>query len=445
MKPVYFDIQPDIQDGYSTAKPTYIKYSTVTLEDGLVERFPLLAELRRKMDLLGVDELTFSSSVKVGSNLVTDTDNKPASISFDTLINMSDEEALNIKQYPVSPILTLRNHNYRLQLNAASDPNKLIPIFSQLMYFLNINEKNPENTEAAETAYAMVAELIQLGREEFLEKVNSPTKLRSFLRKKFDGPGAQRALDLLQSGLSLNHPLLEKKAVIALASGMESSTVKIKFPGGKLVLQTAEGARMLLGENAEETERLAEELEYKRGNINGVDVFYAEVIMPQSMLTPEQLEAIKTGKDLFVYGDGMGFRIPSTELHSALPLKVVGVYSTKEDTNVIIAPKDVVAIHGSDFDVDALMVITRELFTSKNNSFTSAEAIGQLFIDYKDLQEAIVAASNELTDPADIATLKEIFDKQSRRTRLLLEAESSVINEEDQQVFNREIELEFNK
>src|SRR5690606_1446271 len=41
--------------------------------------------------------------------------------------------------------------------------------------------------------------------------------------------------------------------------------------------------------------------------------------------------------------------------------KIVGFYDS-EGSNVIIAPKELVPLHGSDFDVDALFVIRRPSF-----------------------------------------------------------------------------------
>lgn len=424
MKPMYFEVQDHkVSDDYSTGKPIYVKYSVINLENSLVERFPLLRKLRKRMEALQVDELVFKSAVKAGMVTPLDREGKPVSLTFKDFIGMNAGEIMSVNEYSVPPILTLNNSNYRLQLNPASDPNKLVTIYSQLMYFLNINEQDPTKVDAAKTAYAMVAELIKMGKESFLDKVNSPTKLRSFLRKKFDGPGAERALDLLQAGISLNHPLLEKKAIVALASGMESATVKIKFGGGKLVLQTAEGIRMGMDLD-DQTYNAGNELEYKRGTINGVDVMYAEVIVPEALLTREQREAILNKRDLFVYGDGVGYRIPSTELHSAIPFKIVGTYSN-ENTNVIIAPKDIVAIHGSDFDVDALFVISRDIFTKDNYSITTAEAILTIINSYAALQESINSSLKELDDPAEKAKLEEIFDKMGRKIRLLETTEES--------------------
>lgn len=319
--------------------------------------------------------------------------------------------------------MELENFHYRLQHNPASDPNKQIPIYSQLLYFLNTYEGTQVE---AELTYKVIGDLIKMGTENFEKTVDTPAKLRSFLSKKLSGPGSERALELISSGISFSNPLIERKAIIALASGLADASIKIKFPGGKLVLQTSEGIHMMNPGALNSAEyKAGDELSYKFEDVevNGemTRVMYAEVLVPRSMLTPEQIENLGK-RSLFLYGDGIGFRIPSTELHSAVPLRVVGTYSAT-NTNVIIAPKELVPIHGSDFDVDALMVITRENYNSSNSSFTSAEAIRSLFEDFKEIHNALEAALSTLS-LEDQLEIRKYSDAVSRRMKLLLSDES---------------------
>jgi len=60
----------------------------------------------------------------------------------------------------------------------------------------------------------------------------------------------------------------------------------------------------------------------------------------------------------------VGFRIPSTNYHSMLPLKVVGFYPAPKgsNANIVIAPSMLVYYHGSDFDADSLFVIKKDKF-----------------------------------------------------------------------------------
>lgn len=75
----------------------------------------------------------------------------------------------------------------------------------------------------------------------------------------------------------------------------------------------------------------------------------------------------------------MGFRIPSTEIHSAIALKVVGFYDNA-GTNVVIIPEEVMVIHGADLDVDSLFIIVRENFDKdyliNGNTYGKGKSLG---------------------------------------------------------------------
>jgi hypothetical protein len=353
-KPVHFGVYPHEftrEDGskYKTAKPVYVKNSTVVLTDDLVSRFPLLGKLRDAMVRQDLDELVFKSAVKEGA---------PDTKYFTMQELLSDENL-------VIPKLELSNHNFRLQFNAAADPNKKVAIFTQLQYFLNVYGTSLDNNdyantqEAARKVYSLVADLIDMGADDIFSDIDS--SLKSFLRREFKGPASLRALEILNSGTDINHPLIEKKAITAITSAIEKETIKIKFNGGKLVLQSAEGISFYPGTD-QEVDESVNRLRYRNEMVNGRNMMVAEVILPRELLTPEQLEQVQGNKEpLYAMPDGFAFRIPSTELHSAIAFRVVGTYSNKK-SNVIIVPKEVVPIHGSDFDVDSLFVITREIY-----------------------------------------------------------------------------------
>lgn len=92
---------------------------------------------------------------------------------------------------------------------------------------------------------------------------------------------------------------------------------------------------------------------------------YTEVVAPKWWL--DKL-GYKIGDKSFVLTDeykdllntGMAVRIPTTGIHSAVAIKIVA--TTEEGFNRIIAPEELVALHGSDFDIDALFSIRRETF-----------------------------------------------------------------------------------
>lgn len=63
---------------------------------------------------------------------------------------------------------------------------------------------------------------------------------------------------------------------------------------------------------------------------------------------------------------GLAVRIPTTGLHSSLAIKIVAV---SDNTNFIIAPEELVILHGSDFDIDALFVMRREVVKKDNEKY----------------------------------------------------------------------------
>lgn len=333
--------------------------------------------------------------------------------------------------------MELSNRNHGFQHNPAADPNKGTSLFTQLLYFLNVyptelsNGNYATTQDAAQKSYDLLAELIKLGREDFEKQVKDGPSLKRFLLKKFDGPGAERALALLQEGISINHPLLANRSILSIASGMEKATVKVKFPGGKLVLQTAEGSDF---EN--------EDLQYKMEDVNGKRILVAEVIVPKEMLTKDQLEALAKGDSIYLLPDMLGFRIPSTELHSAIPMRIKRVYANNTLSNVIIAPKELVPIHGSDFDVDALFVITKELFNSSDSTVLSGLFVKEYIDAVKGIFESLSKLEQSST-PDFAKKVRYLRENVKKLSGLMsqIESEESPLIDEDVQ---NEYENEFN-
>lgn len=352
-KPVHFEIKKysvveDRVEVFSTAIPYYTKYSAIDLDDSIVERYPLLGKLRTFGEKMGVDEILFKSAVKEGMPVVRNENGELSkSFTFADIMRIADDdiEIAKIKRFVNTPILELSNSNYRLQHNPQADPTKGVSLFTQIIYFLNVYADKlsggdyATTQDAAQEVYTLIGELISLGRNKFKEEIgNDEASVIKFLKKSLSGPGAERALELVQNGISINHPLLEKRGIISIASGMEKATVKIKLPGGKLVLQSAEGSK---------SSGVETDLQYRFEDLNGKRILVADAIVPESLLTRDQRLALSRGESIYTLPDLLGFRIPSTELHSAVALRIVKTYNDKS-TNVIIVPKEIVAIHGSD-------------------------------------------------------------------------------------------------
>lgn len=357
-KPIQFGAKPINIDGYTTASPDYVKYSTINLSKDLISKFPALKTLHDIGVKLDVDEIVFKTGYKLGQPITLDENGDPKkSPSLSEILAYSDEDLRNFKdKWQRNSIVELSNNSFGFQFNAQANPLKQVSIFTQLMYMINAYPDElssgawPNVQEAARELYGIVGELIKSGKEEFMNNVVDEKSFVKFLKANLKGSGSERALQLLEGGVSIDNPLIERKAIIALASGLEKATIKTKFKGGKLVLQTPEGIAKYQDTKLFEKvdPKKLESLSYRKEKVFGDhEIIVAEVIVPAELLTKEQKDMIGTKNALYLMPDMLGFRIPSTDFHSAVAMRVVGVYSDKA-TNVIIGPKELVPIQGQD-------------------------------------------------------------------------------------------------
>lgn len=397
LKPVHYEIRPN-------GAPIYVKYSAVELTDELCREFPELRELRRAMESVGIpedkidefnklfdmvmgvdtkklksdveyrkthhkalksyiriveknpntiDEAIFNSAVKVGNP------SKPIKVEVDS----NGKLIFNKADFSEANVITLSNRSYRIQLNPGGkiDAEDGISTPSQLLYMLNSNGKNREQTKKVREAYA---EIQKLGHDVLKERLSlgnlSREDVEQVIKKELVDSARETQdnitfLDYIRNPkISLNFPFIVEKVINNLASRFTDNISDIRFPGSKFVLQSAFGSRHI---KLNREPRLVRD---EQGN------YYAEIIMPD---IPVIRRHIKEG-DLLVDKGTLkmfGFRLPSTEIHSAIPLRVVGFYPTKNQTNVVIVPREIVALHGSDFDVDSLSIV--RMSTNKRTPF----------------------------------------------------------------------------
>lgn len=346
IKPVHFEID---ENGI----PRAVKYSCVELTPELCAMFPILDKLRLTLENNEIDEVAFKSAIKVG---------RPKNIQK-TLADGS------IDTVNADSVLTLQNNNYRIQSNPEHDVDGQEVAFpTQLGYFYNFSGLN---NDLADKLFKAQEFLIKNGLNDILKRLGLSSKLlegesleltqnkqRDNLRKKLINEQAderdQRQNEFYANPkLGINTPFLVKKAITTMASMFKKATVAIKLPGAGLVLQSAYGTAIFKDAEGNEIER-----PLKWRDAEG----YAEVILPDFWQ-----DKFKIG-DSILFDTMVGFRIPSTELHSAVPLKVVGFYPNNK--NVVIAPPEIVFFHGSDYDVDKLYVMRREIYDKEVYSST---------------------------------------------------------------------------
>jgi hypothetical protein len=332
MKPAHYEVLS--KD--NVAMPVMLKYSSIVLTKELLSN-PMFAKLRKLNDFMenkNIDEIVFDSAMKVGRPL--------KSINIDSIYNSQDFSDIDVSQN----VRTLNNSNYRLQFNpSAKIDSKKISKPSQILYLISLFGHNDAN---ALKVYQAISKIIDLNLENddfYKDKSETKDKIKNSLK---DVSGSERIAELLNY-VDPSFPLVSTKSVIQLSSIFDSAFNTLKFSGSKLVLQTSEG-----------TEFKGDRLRYRldsKGNL------YAEVILPK------ELESVVG------LGTVIGFRIPSTEIHSAVPMKVVGFHSGK--SNTVIAPAELVALHGSDFDVDSLFMLRFDEY-GKNKSLLSKEDLDRL-------------------------------------------------------------------
>jgi hypothetical protein len=90
---------------------------------------------------------------------------------------------------------------------------------------------------------------------------------------------------------------------------------------------------------------------------------FSECIVPSSMakamgLSEGDMMKLDVGQNKKRM-QAMGTRIPSTGIHSVILFKIIGI---SENAERIIAPEELIRMHGSDFDIDSLFVMRRETY-----------------------------------------------------------------------------------
>jgi hypothetical protein len=352
LKPVHFEIDEN-------GVPRAVKYSCIELTDELCDMFPKLKQVRQALENNNIDEMVFESAVKVGkpTNIM-----KPnADGSIGTLVGdkyIIDEDS----------VLILQNSNYRIQENPEkSVEGKEVALPNQLNFFADFSGNNTVETARLFNAQT---ELMNLGSRKLLQKLGIKDRVEDDSRKQTQKEQREKlraaASEKKSQGLSdrqqqfindpqlgINTPFLVKKIVIDIASLFTKATVGIKIPGAGLVLQSAYGT-------AEFTD--------KDGNLIKRDLKWRDKDGNSEVVLPDMWKGKFKEGDVIMFDTMVGFRIPSTELHSAVPLKVVGFYPGNK--NAIIAPKEIVYFHGSDYDVDKLYVMRREEYSSNKSILT---------------------------------------------------------------------------
>jgi hypothetical protein len=339
--------------------PIGIKMAITVLTDEFVNQFPEWQVMRDAMRSKDVKLLTFDSAIKMGAPAESVKLNKKG--TFDSIQN----EAL----------IDLDTNFFGLIYNPSAETISLDQANPSQMKFLPMT--NPENMaqhhklieldgEMYRTGIMLLDRLLRLkdgkpskkgitvtrntsSGEKTVETNRTNESIRERLLKSFSrvaGSEAEWGLLYNLPNLSINLPVLTTKAVSAINALFTSKVTGQTYKGGKLVLAPEFGTYS------------AKNLQLKWKDKDG----NTEVYLPESIARDMgiQLGDIVT---MNMRWKGMGFRIPSTGLHSSISMVVKGFYPVPEgiDANIIIVPQRIVHIMGSDYDVDTMYFITRYL------------------------------------------------------------------------------------
>jgi hypothetical protein len=392
--------------------PVMDKYSIVNLSDDLCNRFPLLGNLRRNMRMNGKGQepiylVTFASARKVGGP-VKPTDSKQLLQDNGTFTKDS--------------IIELSFENLRMQSNPdhiTFDSEKGVANPSQLGYMILLQQHLlAEGDRTAKVIHEYTAKLIEKGLGKFKRRITdedgklSLTKLSKYIFEAMSGKGNERYQELLGEGVSFQAPYIVNKALTQIAADVTKSSVGFRLPGEKLILQTDFGIEV-----NKKNKALREKLKFNQSEDKGH--LEAEVIFPEGVLPREVEDSIKemlkTGKRFFTTSDMLGFRIPSTELHSAVAIKIAGFYDSR-GTNAIIAPKELVVLHGSDFDVDSLFMLVRSFYKPEEAELFGYEASSP--IGYELVNKEYHPIAKDKFEKI-ISELKEQYKEDKKKLKLI--------------------------
>ncbi|ATL48366.1 hypothetical protein COR50_15020 [Chitinophaga caeni] len=414
LKPVYFGIDPE---GIARG----IKYSTVEITNELAVAFPELAKLRFQMTFGNTEYATDpeiqdlydnyinnrldtkeSERYKKLVNGIIDAGNHVDEVVFDSAFKVgrpakSTDWKADGKIYGDS-IVTLSSDNYRHQLNPRHDADAKTRNPSQLTYQVNTNGKNFARQSKMLNLNALAHKhgLTSVMRKVYPDgQINSAARhqVRKMVSEPLSKvPGNERYAEFMNDlDISLNLPNITNKLQQSFLASVSKRTVEIRHKGSKLVLQSSfgtTGSTVIRDMQYHEPRLVFIDENGKSSTEEGFDedkihTYYMEVYLPDIYKSSDlNIEDIAWINDP-VYSSILGYRIPSTELHSAVPLKVVGFYPNKYGDNIVIAPKELVLLHGSDFDIDSLYTVNK--FVAKDDIVYKGEKLAYkgVAVNYK--------------------------------------------------------------
>lgn len=190
--------------------------------------------------------------------------------------------------------------------------------------------------------------------------------------------------------LPLYNPVTTKTAENLITSIFKTRITKQKINGGAFVQVSSFG--------------LSNELElkfYKEGNLKG-GLEYAEVMLPawsreffkDFMNQDGEVDFASIQHNAPELLEMIGYRIPTEDKYSMLPLKVVG-FLPYNAGGAIMLPADITKISGSDFDVDKMYVMMKTFKRNMGNINLYEEKKKEKLLEKEELQNKLLKIFSE--------------------------------------------------
>ncbi len=434
----YLNYVEVVEDGKTVYYPqimhlevAYLKNSIFVITPDIQKKNPKLAALAKFMDSPGVsditgaprspiDILTFRSGNKLG--------NPTKDVALDTPSQELTDEQMNLNTRIID------NRTFKMQYNPYSlSATTALP--TQLVYFVHSLGTNEEFKD--KIAYALTR-LQELGLQSIKPKFANRKSISNFVKSSISTTSDNYVITkLIEAGLTIDHPAVEKYGLIALGSAIEKATIRVRIPGSKLSLQSPVGF-----------------VSPKTGEPLAVKPFgkgmgpYAEALIHADLLDENMRAALEAGVDLFVSPELLGFRIPTSELHSSTAIKIVGTHYEDNYVSTIIMPQELIPIQGWDFDIDSLFILKRTPFsqdiTIKGTKYSVGDYIGYSYDSQytpnfeefeKDINTEISLLEKEISSamdskisatPEDVQEISEYISKTKTKLRELQDIQKAL-------------------
>lgn len=198
--------------------------------------------------------------------------------------------------------------------------------------------------------------------------------------------------DIVDFAIPMAFPAYQRRYQNLLFSLFKNNVHRLDMPGKELVQVASSGKFSITLDGKTEVRELRHiDVDTKTGNLK-----YAEVIVSEDML--EEL-GLKLGET------GIAYRIPHQGYSSTVPIRIVGVLP-RSYAKTIIVPGNITIQTGSDFDIDKLFVMLRNM----RNKSRSQEIRNRLL----DIMEGVTLNKTHMLDTLKPLT-EETLNELSRR------------------------------